>query len=78
MRRLTVLRIWRTLEQKEHSILQIMVRGLHRKWKQPVAYCVNGGSTKVKFSIGVLDVCQNGGLRIVAIICDMGAKMSRP
>ena len=48
IRSLTVLRIWRTLEQREHSVLQIMVRGLHQKWKQPVAYIVNCGSTKAR------------------------------
>jgi hypothetical protein len=54
-----------------------MVRGLHRKWKQPVAYYFIRGSTKagllMKFLKEVLGACQNAGLHIVATVCDMGA-----
>jgi len=53
-----------------------MVRGLHRKWKQPFAYYIRG-STKagllMKFLKEVLGACQNAGLHVVATVCDMGA-----
>ena len=58
-----------------HALL-FMVRGLHRKWKQPVAYYLSRGSTKaamlVQFLKEVLDACQNVGLHVVATVCDMG------
>jgi len=58
-----------------HALL-FMDRGLHRKWKQPVAYYLSCGSTKaemlVQFLKEVLDACQNVGLHVVATVCDMG------
>jgi hypothetical protein len=54
-----------------------MVRGLHRKWKQPVAYYFIRGSTKanllVRFLNEVLGACQNAGIHVVATVCDMDA-----
>jgi len=54
-----------------HALL-FMVRGLHRKWKQPVAYHPSRGSTKaemlVQFLKEVLDACQNVGLHVVATV----------
>ena len=56
--------------------LFFMVCGLHRKWKQPVAYYLSRGSTKaemfVQFLKEVLGACQNVGLHVVATVCDMG------
>jgi hypothetical protein len=49
--------------------LVFMVYGLCRKWKQPVAYYFTRGSTKAE----VIDACHNAGLKVVAIVCDMGA-----
>jgi hypothetical protein len=53
-----------------------MVCGLHRKWKQPVAYYLCLKSTKaemlVQFLNEVLGACQNVGLHVVATVCDMG------
>jgi hypothetical protein len=50
--------------------LLFMVRGLHRKWKQPVAYYLSCGSTKaeilVQFLREVLGACQNVGMHLVA------------
>ena len=44
------------------NALLFIVRGLHRKWKQPVAYYLSCGSTKaemlVQFLIGFLGACQ--------------------
>jgi hypothetical protein len=57
----------RTRFTANHALL-FMVRGLHRKWKQPVAYYFIHGSTKE-----VLGACQNAGLHVVATVCDMGA-----
>jgi hypothetical protein len=52
-----------------HALL-FMVRGLHRKWKQLVAYYLSRGSTKaemlVQFLNEVLGACQNVGLHVVA------------
>jgi hypothetical protein len=39
-----------------------MIRGLRRKWKQPVA---------VQYLRQILDTCQNAGLKFVATVCDM-------
>ncbi|PNF26456.1 hypothetical protein B7P43_G16258 [Cryptotermes secundus] len=66
----------RTCSIANHSLL-FMIRGLRRKWKQPVAYYFTRGSTKaemiVQYFKEVLDACQNAGLKVVAIVCDMGA-----
>ena len=65
----------RTCNIAKHALL-FMVRGLHRKWKQPVAYYLSRGSTKaemfVQFLKEVLGACQNVGLHVVATVCDMG------
>jgi len=65
-------RIWNIAN---HALL-FMVHGLHRKWKQPVAYYLSHGSTKaemlVQFLKEVPDACQNVGLHVVATVCDMG------
>ena len=57
--------------------LLFMARGLHRKWKKPVAYYFIRGSTKAgllkKFLEEVLGTCQNVGLHVGATVCDMGA-----
>jgi hypothetical protein len=66
----------RTCNIANHALV-FMVRGLRRKWKQPVAYYFSRGSTKaemiVQFLNEVLDACQNAGLKVVATVCDMGA-----
>ena len=53
-----------------------MVHGLHRNWKQPVAYYLSGGSTMaemlVQFLNEVLGACWNVGLHVVATVLDMG------
>jgi hypothetical protein len=51
-----------------HALL-FMVHGLHRKWKQPVAYYLSHGSTKAE----MLDACLNVELCTVATVCDVGA-----
>jgi len=65
----------RTRSIANHALL-FMVCGLHRKWKQPVAYYFIRGSTKanllVRFLNEVLGACQNAGLQVVATVCDMG------
>jgi hypothetical protein len=65
----------RTCNVANHALL-FMIRGLHQKWKQPVAYYLSRGSTKaemlVQFLKEVLEACQNVGLRVVATVCDMG------
>jgi hypothetical protein len=64
----------RTCNIANHALL-FMVHGLHRKWKQQVAYYLSRGSTKaemlMQFLKEVLDACQNVGLRVVATVCDM-------
>ena len=70
----------RTRRIANHALL-FMVRGLHRKWKQPVAYYFIRGSTKAdlleRFLKEVLGACQDAGLRVVATVCDMGANNVR-
>jgi hypothetical protein len=66
----------RTSNIANHALV-FMLRGLHKKWKQPVAYYLIHGSTKgdmlVSFLMEVLDACHNAGLEVVATMCDMGA-----
>lgn len=54
-----------------------MLRGIRRKWKQPVFYSfVNGGtkSYEIKHIITlIIKECQNIGLHVVATICDQGS-----
>ena len=65
----------RTCNIANHALI-FMVRALHRKWKQPVAYYLSRGGTNaemlVQFLKELLDACQNVGLHIVATVCDMG------
>jgi hypothetical protein len=66
----------RTSNVANHALV-FMLRGLCKKWKQPVAYYLIRGSTKghmlVNFLREVLDACHNAGLEVVATMCDMGA-----
>jgi len=66
----------RTSSIVNHALV-FMLRGLRKRWKQPVAYYLIHGSTKgemlVNFLMEVLDACHNAGLEIVATMCDMGA-----
>ena len=55
----------RTSNIANHALV-FMLRGLHKRWKQPVAYYVTHGSTKgdmlVDFLMEVLDACHIAGL----------------
>ena len=57
--------------------LVFMLRGLRKRWKQPVAYYLTRGSTKgdmlVDFLKEVLRACHSAGLVFVATVCYMGA-----
>jgi hypothetical protein len=57
--------------------LVFMLHGLHKKWKQPVAYYLVRGSTKGQmlgeFLMEVLGACHDAGLEVVATVCDMAA-----
>jgi hypothetical protein len=62
--------------------LGFMVRGLHRKWNQPVAYYFSRESTKAEMIVEllgeVLDACQSAGLRDVPLSVIWVPTMSRP
>jgi hypothetical protein len=66
----------RTCQLANHALV-FMVRGVHRKWKQPLAYYLSCGSTKAEMLVQlldeVLDACHEVGLHVVATVCDMGA-----
>ena len=66
----------RTSNNANHALV-FMLRGLRKRWKQPVAYYLTHGSTEghmlVDFLMEVLDACHNAGLVVVATVCDMGA-----
>jgi len=53
-----------------------MLHGLHKMWKQPVAFYLIRSSTKgemlVNFLMEVLDASHNAGLEVVVTVCDMG------
>jgi hypothetical protein len=57
--------------------LVFMCCGLHKKWKQLVAYYFIRGNTKgemlVNLLMDVLDACYSAGAEVVATVCDMGA-----
>jgi hypothetical protein len=65
----------RTCNIANHTLL-FMVRGLHRKWKQPVTYYLSRGSTKAEILVQFLNEglggCQNFGLHVIATVCDVG------
>lgn len=54
-----------------------MLRGIRRKWKQPIYYNFVSGSTKrddlVHILKDVIRKCHSIGLNIVATICDQGS-----
>jgi len=66
----------RTSNIANHALV-FMLRGLRKRWKQPVAYYLTRRSTKgdmlVDFLMEVLDACHNAGLVVVATVFDMGA-----
>jgi len=68
----------RTSNIANHALV-FMLRGLCRRWKQPVAYYLTFRSAKgdllVDFLMEVLDACHNAGLVVVATMCDMGANI---
>jgi hypothetical protein len=70
----------RTSNIANHALV-FMLRGLRKRWKQPVAYYLTRGSTKgemlLDFLMEFLDACHNEGLVVVATICDMGASNVR-
>jgi hypothetical protein len=78
--KLSAVRVLRIVEVRAgHAALQIMllvfmIRGLCRKWKEPVAYYFTCGSTKAEVILQylkeVLDACKNTGLKVIAT--DMG------
>jgi len=54
-----------------------MFYGLHKRWKQPAAYCLIHRSTKGEMLVNLLmkflDACLNAGLEVIATVCDMAA-----
>jgi len=67
----------RTSSIANHALV-FMPRGLHKRWKQPVAYYLICGSTKcemlVNFLMEILDACHhNARLIVVATMCDVSA-----
>ena len=66
----------RTHHLANHALV-FMLRGLRKKWKQPVAYYLIHGSTNglllATFLEDVLDACHDAGLEVVATMYDMAA-----
>jgi len=58
-------------------VLVFMLRGIKKKWKQPIAYYFHKGTTKTKYlSQCIKDVVKainSTGLQIVATVCDQGS-----
>lgn len=54
-----------------------MARGIHRKWKQPIAYYFNEGGMKADRLVSVfkevISKCQSIGLLVRTTVCDQGA-----
>lgn len=57
--------------------LVFMARGLHKKWKQPVAYYYCKDVTKTNrlksLIVKVIESLQNVGLHVICTICDQGS-----
>jgi len=53
--------------------LSCMLDGLLKRWKQPVAYYLIGGSTKVEMLLNLLMEILDARLIVVAAVCDVGA-----
>lgn len=53
-----------------------MIKGIHRQWKQPVAFTFSKGpvkALKLKHLLkSIIMECQNIGLEVVATVCDQG------
>jgi hypothetical protein len=66
----------RTSNITNHALV-FMLRGLHKRWKQPVAYYLTRRSSKaemlVNFLKEVLDACHKVGLVVVATVFEMAA-----
>ena len=60
----------------DHALV-FMVRGIHRKWKQPVCFTFCEGTTStahlVRMLKNVIRQVRTTGLKIVATVCDQGA-----
>jgi len=56
-----------------------MLRGIRKRWKQPVAFylirSITKGEMLVNFLMEVLDACHSAGLVVVATVCDLGANI---
>lgn len=54
-----------------------MLRGIRRKWKQPVYYNFANGGTKKYDLMNILKLiirkCKTIGLKVIATVCDQGA-----
>lgn len=59
----------------DHAIV-FMVRGIHRKWKQPVSYMLVQSSTKTIDLVRLIKEITRGlfeaGLNVIATVCDQG------
>ena len=60
----------------DHALV-FMIRGLHKKWKQPICYTFCEGCTPTADLIRMIKMLvrevRNTGLHLVATICDQGA-----
>ena len=66
----------RTNNVVNHALV-FMLPGLHKQWKQPVAYCLIHRTVKgqkfVNFFMEVFDTYYNAGVEVVATMCDVGS-----
>lgn len=57
-------------------VLVFLLRGIHRKWKQPIAYYFCQSATKtpqlIKCINEVITAVQTTGLKIMTTVCDQG------
>lgn len=66
-----------TSAQFSDHVLVFMLRGINKKWKQPIAYYFCNGTTKtdrlVLYLKQVISNIFTTGLKVVATVCDQGA-----
>lgn len=67
-----------TMAYFSDHVLVFMLRGIKKKWKQPIAYYFCNGTTKTDHLVMYIKQVPNfilltTGLQIIATVCDQGA-----
>ncbi|XP_072398747.1 uncharacterized protein [Diabrotica undecimpunctata] len=68
---------FKTTDKIANHAQVFMLRGIRRKWKQPVYYNFSNGATKTIDLVHIIKMivrkCTEIGLNVIAIVCDQGS-----